>query len=253
MSGDTDIARYFEFAKNLTLQAGKILKCDLLEDNTVKKLNLRNYTELVTDVDHRVENLFIDSLSKEFPDHKIIAEKTTKDEQTPELTDAPTWFIDPIDGNNESGTTNFVDTFFTSCISVGLTVRKEPVLGIVFNPSHSELYSATRGKGAFLNGKPIRTSNVTELKKAMITVEPLCPKCSTTPRDIVIGRSEALTINTQATRSPGSAALCMAYVARGKLDCFYLHGLRSWDTMAGTVILRETGGSVIDMKGCDFL
>lgn len=79
-----------------------------------------------------------------------------KYEQMPELTDAPTWFIDPIDG-----TTNFVHTFPMSCISVGLTVRKEPVLGIVFNPSHSELYSAIKGEGAFLNGKPIRTSNVT--------------------------------------------------------------------------------------------
>lgn len=76
--------------------------------------------------------------------------------EEPELTDAPTWFIDPIDG-----TTNFIHTFPQACISVGLTVCKEPVLGIIYNPVTSELYSAMKGKGAFLNGKPIHTSNVT--------------------------------------------------------------------------------------------
>lgn len=76
--------------------------------------------------------------------------------EMPELTDAPTWLIDPIDG-----TLNFIHTFPQSCISVGLTVRKELVLGIIYNPLSSELYTAIKGEGAFLNGKPIRTSNVT--------------------------------------------------------------------------------------------
>lgn len=77
-------------------------------------------------------------------------------QEKPELTDAPTWFIDPLDG-----TTNFIHTFPQICISVGLMVRKEPILGIIYNPITSEFYSAIKGEGAFLNGKRIRASNVT--------------------------------------------------------------------------------------------
>jgi fructose-1,6-bisphosphatase/inositol monophosphatase family enzyme len=88
---------------------------------------------------------------------RIIAEEMTAAmEKMPELTDAPTWFLDPIDG-----TTNFIHSFPNVCISLALTIRKELVLGIIYNPLNSELYSAIKGQGAFLNGKPIRTSNVT--------------------------------------------------------------------------------------------
>lgn len=88
---------------------------------------------------------------------RIIAEETvTVMEKMPELTDAPTWLLDPIDG-----TINFMHLFPHFCISIGLTVRKELVLGIIYNPSNSELYTAIKGKGAFLNGAPIHTSKVT--------------------------------------------------------------------------------------------
>lgn len=77
-------------------------------------------------------------------------------QEMPELTDAPTWFVDPIDG-----TMNFIHALPHFCISIGLTVRKEPVLGIIYDPTRSELYSAIKDKGAFLNGKPIHTTNIT--------------------------------------------------------------------------------------------
>ncbi|XP_050458673.1 uncharacterized protein LOC126855247 isoform X2 [Cataglyphis hispanica] len=187
--------------------------------------------------------MFIDSLSTEFPDHKIIAEETVNTmQEMPELTDAPTWFLDPIDG-----TVNFVHRFPQNCISIGLTVCKEPVLGIIYNPVFSELYTAIKGQGAFLNGKRIHTSKVTELKKALQVIEPKIMR-RVYKKNIFLGRIDAVVEATRATRSMGSAAMSMAYVARGAIDCVQIDGLQSWDVAAGIVIVREAGGTVMETK-----
>ncbi|EZA53691.1 Inositol-phosphate phosphatase [Ooceraea biroi] len=165
-------------------------------------------------------------------------------QEMPELTDAPTWFLDPIDG-----TVNFVHTFLHACISVGLTVCKEPVLGIIYNPVTSELYSAIKGKGAFLNGKPICTSKVTALEKAMLVFETTLLKFYTKDRDIYDSRLNTLINNTQAIRSIGSAAMSLAYLARGAVDCVQIDDLKAWDILAGIVIVCEAGGAVLDTKG----
>ncbi|XP_077267850.1 uncharacterized protein LOC143900409 isoform X2 [Temnothorax americanus] len=206
----------------------------------------KTYMHFVTEHDQKIEKILIDGLSREFPDHKIIAEETTGTGEMPELTDAPTWFIDPIDG-----TLNFLHLFPHFCISVGLTVRKELALGIIYNPSNSELYTAIKGKGAFLNGKPIHTSKVTELKDALIMLEPLVWKVEKVKDNNYQGhKMDALVEATHITRCIGSAALTLAYVAHGVADCFYLDThLKAWDVAAGTLILREAGGTVIDTKG----
>lgn len=117
------------------------------------------------------QNLFVILVTIEFSgqpctfsDRFIAEESSSKDAKLPELTDAPTWFIDPIDG-----TTNFIHRFSHCCISIGLTVCKQLELGIIYNPTNGEMYSAVRGEGAFLNGKPIKTSGV-ESKCAPILV-----------------------------------------------------------------------------------
>ncbi|XP_012536424.1 inositol-phosphate phosphatase [Monomorium pharaonis] len=241
MSSNLDIIKCFEFAKELTLQAGKILECNFENQKVVQS---KGEWDFVTDSDYRIEKIFIDGLSKRFPDHKIIAEETTSMEKMPELTDAPTWFLDPIDG-----TVNFIHSFPHVCISLALTVCKELVLGIIYNPLNSELYSAIKGQGAFLNEKPIRTSKVTELKKALQMNDPSIMKLIKRNRDIYAARIDALIEITQVTRNIGSAALILAYVARGAVDCFHFDGLQPWDVAAGTLIIREAGGVVIDTKG----
>ncbi|XP_011630544.1 inositol monophosphatase 2-like [Pogonomyrmex barbatus] len=247
MSSDPDIARYFEIAKELTLQAGQIIKCHCEEEKVVY---VKNKNDFVTDFDNKIEKLFFDNLSKEFPNHKIIAEEAAaKMLEMPELTDAPTWFIDPIDG-----TTNFIHSFPQFCISVGLMICKELVLGIIYNPMHSEFYSAIKGKGAFLNGKPICCSKVTELKEALIGLETSIALVISVGanKDIYTGRINALVEITQGVRNIGSAAMAMAYVARGALDSFHLDDLKPWDVAAGTLIIREAGGIVIDTKGGEY-
>ncbi|XP_071558249.1 inositol monophosphatase 2-like isoform X3 [Temnothorax nylanderi] len=246
MSSDLDIAKCFEFAKELTLRAGKRLKCSFEDEKVVYNKDMGyGYMDFVTEYDHKIEKILIDGLSREFPDHKIIAEETIGTGEMPELTDAPTWIIDPIDGTH-----NFIHLFPHFCISVGLTVRKELALGIIYNPSNSELYTAIKGKGAFLNGKSIHTSKVTELKKALIMLEPYIWKIGLVEdKNTQIPAMDALVKATHITRCIGSAALHLAYIARGAADCFYLDThLKAWDVAAGTLILREAGGTVIDTK-----
>ncbi|KAL2715355.1 inositol monophosphatase 3-like isoform X1 [Vespula squamosa] len=244
MANDQDIAKYFEFAKNLTLEAGELIK----NANNIEKVIESEWIEKgpVTNFDCQIEALLINALSKEFPDHKFIAEETTGLSMLPELTDSPTWLIDPIDG-----TVNFLHSFSQYCISVGLAICKEMVLGIIYNPITSELYTAKKGQGAFLNEKPIRVSKSTELKKSLLMFEVgilrICKK-----RDIILARFLALIDSCQSIRNVGSATLSMAYVAKGIIDCFHMDGLQPWDVAAGIIIVAEAGGTLIDSKGGPF-
>ncbi|XP_015435719.1 PREDICTED: inositol monophosphatase 2-like [Dufourea novaeangliae] len=164
--------------------------------------------------------------------------------EKPELTDKPTWIIDPIDG-----TMNYVNSFPYTCISVGLTVCKEIVVGIIYNPLSSELYTAVKGEGAFLNGKPIKTSNVTELRKALAEIEVFSLRIPSKNRDIRWSRFEAVLSATRGIRFMGSSALSLAYVAKGALDCMQVDNLQPWDIAAGVLIVREAGGTILDTKG----
>lgn len=239
-----DIARYFEFAKNLTLEAGKFIQNANKLEKIVKSKTIE--TDLVTNFDNKIEEFLFKSLIKEYPDHKFIGEEKTSQSKLSELTDAPTWIIDPIDG-----TVNFVHSFPQFCISVGLSICKEIVLGIIYNPSNCELYTAKKGQGAFLNGEPIRVSNVTELKKTMLAYETGSVKMFK-ERDIAVGRLLALFDACQAVRNIGSAALSLAYVAKGVIDCFQMDGLQPWDVAAGMLIVTEAGGTLLDSKGGPF-
>lgn len=122
------------------------------------------FYDLVTVYDKQIEATLTDGLLKTFPESKIIGEEAMANAKTPpELTDAPTWIIDPIDGTN-----NYVRKIPHCCISVGLAINKELVLGIVYNPSANELYSAWQGHGAYLNGQPIEVSNAKKVGFAKV-------------------------------------------------------------------------------------
>lgn len=243
MTRDLDIGKCLEFAKRLVFEAGKLMKHGFEGEKIVETKTCR--TDVVTNYDRQVEELLINGLAKEYPNHKFIGEESTaKTKETPELTEAPTWILDPIDG-----TMNYVHKFPHVCISLALAVHGEIVLGIIHNPIHSELFHATKGGGAFLNDEPIRTSGVTELRNALSVTEPFTILLSTKTKDIKMARFEALLTESQGLRSTGSAALALAYLARGSLDCFHLDGLMPWDIAAGMLIVREAGGTVIDTKG----
>ncbi|XP_043275784.1 inositol monophosphatase 2-like isoform X1 [Venturia canescens] len=243
MAGSEEIHNYLEVAKKLALECGEIFESALALGKRVDTKS-SDY-DLVTEYDRAIEALLIEGLSSKFPEHKFIAEESTAAaNEMSALTDSPTWLIDPIDG-----TTNFVHGFSQCCISMGLTVKKRLVLGLIYNPSSNEMFTAIRGEGAFLNGKRMNTSKITELNKSLVYIEPMGIRQSGKNRDIAVARFEAFVCSTQGIRSFGSAALGLAYVARGTLDALHLDHVGPWDVAAGALLVEEAGGVVIDPKG----
>ncbi|XP_043475395.1 inositol-phosphate phosphatase-like [Leptopilina heterotoma] len=243
MSEAKDIEEYFEIAKELTLKAGEVIKTAF---NTEKSFQLKTrINDLITEYDKRVEDILIGELSKKFPNHKFIGEESV--DEIPELTNDPTWIIDPIDG-----TTNFVHSYPESCISLALTISKELVIGIIYNPVNGDLYTAQKNKGSFLNGNKIKTSSTTELTTSLVSTDPGLFHEGLKNRDLYVERLKAFATSTHGIRSNGSAALTLAYVARGIVDIYQMQLLKPWDVAAGTLILQEAGGVITDQKGQPF-
>ncbi|OAD55063.1 Inositol monophosphatase 3 [Eufriesea mexicana] len=203
--------------------------------------------DLVTEFDKKVEEILIHNLAKEFPTHKFIGEETVSSaNHLPELTDNPTWIIDPIDG-----TTNFVHSFPFTCISIALAVEKELEIGIVYNPVLEQLFTARKGRGAYLNGKPIKSSSIEELEHSLLCCEASYATIENI-RDITLGRVEAFVSVAHGIRTMGSAALTLCYVAMSAAEGYHTDNLMPWDVAAGVLIVREAGGVVVDTNGGEF-
>uniref|UniRef100_A0A0V0GBD5 Inositol-1-monophosphatase n=1 Tax=Triatoma dimidiata TaxID=72491 RepID=A0A0V0GBD5_TRIDM len=234
-----EIEKIFELAKNLTEEAGKVITEAIWRDKKVSTKS--SAVDFVTESDQRVEKFLISSISKDFPGHRFIAEEST-DEKL-KLTDDPTWIIDPIDG-----TMNFVHGNPLVCISIGFYINKEAEFGIIYNPVLKELYTALKGKGANLNGQPIAVSGTHELDKALICFE---GGSSRDPEKMqyVLDNFTTLYPKVHGFRSYGTAAISMGMLARGAVDAYFEFGPHIWDMAAGSLIIREAGGVVIDPSG----
>lgn len=241
---DNFIEEYFDVALSLVKTAGNLI---MEHVNGCKVYELKSCDiDMVTEVDQKVEETLIGGLSKKFPTHKFIGEETVASGGKCELTDEPTWVIDPVDG-----TMNFIHGFPHSCISVGLLINKESVAGIIYNPIMNQLFTAQKGKGAFYNDRPIHVSQIKEVHKALITTE------AGTSRDeekqkAVFENFKLLICNAHGIRTLGSAALNMSMVALGGADANFEFGIHAWDVAAGDIIVREAGGVCIDPAGGPF-
>ena len=198
--------------------------------------------DYVSQADVEAERAVLDVLTRAYPDHGIIAEESGEREGS-----EYTWVIDPLDG-----TTNFLHGFPMFAVSVA--VNRGGVLehGVVYDPLHDEMFTASRGEGAQLNGKRLRVSTTRQLAPSLLgTGFPF--------RDLGIiepwMRSfQSLLPKTSGIRRAGAAALDLAYVAAGRLDGFWEFGLKPWDMAAGALLIREAGGLVADVSGGqDFL
>ncbi|CAG9863877.1 unnamed protein product [Phyllotreta striolata] len=242
---DSDsVDSYYETVLKLTKEAGKLINEKIKIRNKKREIKSSNI-DLVTETDQAVEKLLIDGLSKEFTTHKFIGEETVSSGGALELTDAPTWIIDPIDG-----TLNFVHSYPHSCVSIALFINKVPEIGIIFNPMLNQLFTARKGQGAFLNGEPIHVSDTKELSEALLMLE---GGTSQEPErmNAVCENVKNLLPVVHGLRSLGSAALNMAMVAAGGSDAYFEFGIHIWDIAAGELIVREAGGVVIDPDGGD--
>ncbi|XP_070510913.1 uncharacterized protein [Cardiocondyla obscurior] len=242
--GCTEMARYaedvyYDTAIKLSREAAQIVRDSISGfKRTDKKLG---DWDLVTEYDRKIENIIIGELKRAFPSHRFIAEESTGAD-LPELTDAPTWIIDPIDG-----TVNFIHGFPHTCVVIGLAVKKEMVLGIVYNPILEQLFTARKGRGAFLNGKPIHVSTVQDFSKALVCMEPGFIKVDDM-KEKTVERIQTVVKAAQGIRTLGVAALTLCYIALGIVEAYYVEGpgISTWDIAAASLIISEAGGVVVD-------
>ncbi|XP_043495586.1 inositol monophosphatase 2-like [Polistes fuscatus] len=239
MAGRQIEDEYYEIALNLVKESAKILKDAI---NGSKNINEKQGDwDLVTEYDKKIEDIIINKLKSVYPSHRFIAEESTG-QKLPELTNDPTWIIDPIDG-----TLNFIHGFPHTCVVVGLAVQKEMVLGIVCNPIHEQLFTARKGQGAYLNGKRIHVSQVQDISKALLCIEPGFIKIDYL-KELTVERVQAVASIAQGIRTLGVAALTLCYVALGVVEGYYIEGpgISTWDIAAASLIITEAGGIVVD-------
>ncbi|KAJ0963554.1 hypothetical protein J5N97_028676 [Dioscorea zingiberensis] len=242
--GDNDsLAGFLAVAVEAAKSAGEIIRQGFHQKKNVEH---KGQVDLVTETDKACERLIFDHLKKHYPDHKFIGEETSAEYGTAELTDDPTWIVDPLDG-----TTNFVHGFPFVCVSIGLTIRKVPSVGVVYNPIINELFTGVHGHGAFLNGNPIKASSQNELVKSLLATEVGTTRDTSTV-DATTNRINSLLFKVRSLRMSGSCALNLCGIACGRLDIFYELGFGGpWDVAAGVVIVQEAGGLVFDPFGGD--
>ncbi len=202
--------------------------------------------DLVTIADRTVEKLIRERLGEVFPGHGVYGEEGTRERLESEYR----WYVDPLDG-----TTNFAHGFPQFCVSMGLEQRPQGlkaeedgalVAAVVYDPNRDELFTAERGRGAWLNGKRMRVSKTAELAEALVATGFPSRKRHDSPN---VHFYHEFTLRSHGVRRAGSAALDLAYVACGRFDAFWEFNLNPWDTAAGLLLIEEAGGTTTDFSG----
>jgi myo-inositol-1(or 4)-monophosphatase len=205
--------------------------------------------DVVTVADRTVEKLIRTRLGEAFPEHGIYGEEGTRERMEQEFR----WYVDPLDG-----TTNFAHGFPQFCVSLGLEQRGARLkpdedgtiqAAVIYDPMRDELYTAERGRGAVLNGKPLRVSKTPNLAEALVATGFPSRKRHESPN---IHFYHEFTLRSHGVRRAGSAALDLAYVAAGRLEAFWEFNLNPWDTSAGVLLVQEAGGTVTHFDGGKF-
>ena len=203
------------------------------------KVEKKGSTDYVTEVDRRVEQIIFEDIKSYYPEHNFLGEESGEEINNSNVT----WILDPIDG-----TTNFINGFPHYCISLCASVDGVPSHGVIIDPTRREEFSASKGKGAQLNGERIRVSDQKNLTDALFS----CSSRSTPKQNYkynLLGTFMELYKNEITIRRTGCSALDLAYIAAGRLDGFWGNGLKPWDVAAGIVIAEEAGALLSDFNG----
>ena len=196
--------------------------------------------DFVSEVDRAAEAAIVDVLHATYPDHAILAEEGTAKGANADA--EYLWIIDPLDG-----TTNFLHGFPQYCVSIALQHKGQITQGVIYDPVRNDLFTATRGRGAFLNDHRMRVSRRQHLRDCLIGTG--FPFRDGSDVDTYLEMMRTMMIETAGLRRPGSAALDLAYVAAGYYDGFWEIGLNAWDVAAGSLLILEAGGLVGDLLG----
>ncbi|MEY3698223.1 MAG: Inositol-monophosphatase [Pseudomonadota bacterium] len=224
--------------------AGTIINRAALDVESVR-VSKKMENDFVTEVDQASENTIIETLLNAYPDHGILAEESGRTHGNPDAEHV--WIIDPLDG-----TTNFIHGFPFYCVSIALQSRGRLEQAVVYDPTRNDLFTSTRGRGAFLNDRRLRVSKRIRLKECLISTG--FPFRDGDDFNAYLSMMSQVMTRTAGLRRPGAAALDLAYVAAGFSDGFFETGLHPWDMAAGALLVTEAGGLVGNFTGeADFL
>lgn len=204
----------------------------------VRQIDYKGAFNLVTEVDQACEKLIIEIIRGDFPQDTILAEESGMDKGK----SYRRWLIDPLDG-----TTNYAHAYPFFCVSIGLELSGDMILGVVYNPISDELFWAERGGGAFVNDDRLDVSTTSNLEKALLSTG-FPPDSKNSHSDNML-EFKTLTNKCHGVRRDGSAALDLCFVAAGRTDGFWEAKLNAWDVAAGSLIVTEAGGKVSNLEG----
>jgi myo-inositol-1(or 4)-monophosphatase len=210
------------------------------------KIEYKGDADLVTAADRAAETLIRERVTQQFPSHDVLGEEQGLND----LGGDYRWYVDPLDG-----TTNFAHGYPVFGVSLALEERSAEsghgrrIVGVVYDPTRDELFSAEQGRGAHLNGKPIHVSKASQLKECLVATGFPSQKRHKNPN---IYFYHQITLRTHGVRRAGSAALDLCNVASGRFDGFWEFNLNPWDTAAGVLIVEEAGGKVSRFDGSPF-
>lgn len=219
-------------------RAGSIINRAAL-DRTQLEVRAKRANDFVTQVDKAAEAAVIGIVRQAYPGHAILAEESGS---IPSAKAEYRWVIDPLDG-----TTNFIHGFPQYCVSIAVQHRGATAHGVVYDPAKNELFTASKGGGAYLDDRRIRVTKCAQLGEALVGTG--FPFKEMSRLDLYFRQLREVMQNSAGVRRAGAAALDLAYVAAGRLDAFWEMGLAPWDMAAGALMIQEAGGLVGDLGG----
>ena len=225
-------------------EAGKIINRAALDVESVR-VSQKQVNDFVTEVDQASEQIIIETLLTAYPGHGILAEESGQEHGAKDSEFV--WIIDPLDG-----TTNFIHGFPVYCVSIALAVKGKIEQAVIYDPTRNDLFTATKGRGAYMNDRRLRVSKRIRIQDCLIaTGFPFRPGDDYKTYMLMMGD---VMQRCAGLRRPGSAALDLAYVAAGFTDGLFETGLSPWDVAAGSLLVTEAGGLVGNFTGeADFL
>jgi myo-inositol-1(or 4)-monophosphatase len=229
------VNRITEVAIDAARAGGRVLRDGL---SRRKAIHMKGRREVVTDLDNESERAVLGVIRASFPDDMIVAE-----ESAPGLGESHrVWIVDPLDGTN-----NYAHGYPFFCVAIAVEEESSLVAGVVYDPLRDELFAAERGRGATLNGEPIRVSKAGALAESLVATG--FPYDRSEETDNNLANLNRFILSVRGIRRGGSAELDLAYVACGRLDGFWELGLKTWDVAAGGLIVREGVGRVTNFEG----
>jgi len=224
--------------------AGALINRAALDVEAVR-VSLKQTNDFVTEVDQAAEAAIIETLLTAYPGHGILAEESGSEHGAKDSEFV--WIIDPLDG-----TTNFIHGFPFYCVSIALSVRGKVEQAVVYDPNRNDIYSASKGRGSYVNDRRIRVGKRTRLQECLISTGfPYRPGDKLKPYLNMLGEVMS---QCAGVRRPGAAALDLAHVAAGYTDGFFETGLQPWDVAAGSLLITEAGGLIGNFTGeADFI